>query len=233
MRFATRLSERGVHSAGDGVSHIGEYVRVDVEGKAYVGVAQKLLDVLRVDALPQEERGARVPEIVEAYRRGQSGALQRGLECAVEVAAQRGRTDAGREEESVILPERAVLHPFLELAPSLNYGFGSLPKGVDDYRHNDAMLLGAFPLDRSRTDNATLAYAEDPDSHGRGTHEPPYEMFARARMLVCRLMRLAFEEDADWLVETLEAEREETAAQAAYALALERGAGLRSVPPGE
>ena len=38
-RFATQLSERGVHSAGGGVSHVGEYVRVDVEGKAHVRVA--------------------------------------------------------------------------------------------------------------------------------------------------------------------------------------------------
>ena len=34
-----------------------------------------------------------------------------------------------------------------------------------------------------------------------------------ARLLVCRLMRLAFEDDADWLVEALEAERENAAAQ--------------------
>jgi len=38
-------------------------------------------------------------------------------------------------------------------------------------------------------------------------------------------MRPAFEEGADWLVETLE--REGVAAQATYALALEREAGLR------
>ena len=37
MRFAPRLSERGIHRSG-GVSHIGEYVRVDVEGKANVRV---------------------------------------------------------------------------------------------------------------------------------------------------------------------------------------------------
>ncbi len=35
------------------------------------------------------------------------------------------------------------------------------------------------------------------------------------RLLVCRFMRLAFEEEADWLVEMLEAERESVAAQAA------------------
>jgi hypothetical protein len=45
------------------------------------------------------------------------------------------------------------------------------------------------------------------------------------RLLVCRFMRLAFEEEADWLVEMLEAERESVAAQAAYALALDRETG--------
>ena len=48
-----------------------------------------------------------------------------------------------------------------------------------------------------------------------------------ARLLLCRHMRLAFEEGASWLVEALEEERESVAAQCAYALALERGAGLR------
>ena len=51
-----------------------------------------------------------------------------------------------------------------------------------------------------------------------------------ARLLVCRLMRLPFGDGADWLVEVLEVlevEREEDAAQAAYALALERAARLR------
>ena len=37
-RFATRLSECSVHSSRGGVTHIGEHVRIDVEGKAYVGV---------------------------------------------------------------------------------------------------------------------------------------------------------------------------------------------------
>jgi hypothetical protein len=81
-----RLAERGVHRAGGGVTHVREYVRVDVEGKAYVGMAQKLLDVLGVDTLPQEKRGARVAEIVEAYL-GKSGTLEQGFEGAVEVPA--------------------------------------------------------------------------------------------------------------------------------------------------
>ena len=42
----TQLSERGVHSSRGSVTHVGEYVRVDVKSEANVGVAQKLLDVL-------------------------------------------------------------------------------------------------------------------------------------------------------------------------------------------
>ncbi len=97
---------------------------------------------------------------------------------------------------------------------------------MDDGKRNDAVLLAAFPLDRSKACASILAYAEDPDAHGRGTLEPPSEAFMRDRMLLHRHMRLAFEEDAHWLVEMLEAEREKVAAQAAYALALDREAGL-------
>jgi hypothetical protein len=42
-------------------------------------------------------------------------------------------------------------------------------------------------------------------------------------------MHLAYEGGEDWLVETLEPHRESTAAQAAFALVLEREAGVRSV----
>jgi hypothetical protein len=34
----TELSEGGVHRSGGGVSHIGEHVRIDIEGEAYIGV---------------------------------------------------------------------------------------------------------------------------------------------------------------------------------------------------
>ncbi len=60
----TELSESGVHRSGSGVSHVGEHVRVDVEGERDVGVPQKLLDVLGVHALPQQQRGAGVSEVV-------------------------------------------------------------------------------------------------------------------------------------------------------------------------
>ena len=80
-------------------------------------------------------------------------------------------------------------------------------------------MLAAFPLDRARADGGSIAYAEDPDEPR--THEPPSEAFRNARMLLHRLMRLAFENGADWLVESLEEDRQEVAAQCAYAIALE------------
>ena len=49
-------------------------------------------------------------------------------------------------------------------------------------------------------------------------------------MLLHHHMRLAFEEDADWLIEVLERRREELAAQVAYAVALEIEAGFRPGP---
>jgi hypothetical protein len=82
--------------------------------------------------------------------------------------------------------------------------------------------LRAFPLDRGRVDAESLAYAENPDVHDRGRKDPPFDAFMTDRMLIHRHMRLAFKEGAGWLVE----ERENVAAQAAYALALEREAGV-------
>jgi hypothetical protein len=35
----TELSERGIHRSGSGISHIEEHVRIDIQGKAYIGVA--------------------------------------------------------------------------------------------------------------------------------------------------------------------------------------------------
>lgn len=108
------------------------------------------------------------------------------------------------------------------LLHALRHGFDSLPDEVGDHKHDDAVLLAAFPLDRSKACASITAYAEDPDGNGRGEFESPHDAFMRDRMLIHRHMRLAFEEDADWLVEMLEAEREKVAAQVAYALALDR-----------
>ena len=55
---------------------------------------QELLNELGVYAVAEQESGARVPEIVVPYP-GQSGAPERRLESAIEVAAQQWRTDGG------------------------------------------------------------------------------------------------------------------------------------------
>jgi hypothetical protein len=72
----------------------------------------------------------------------------------------------------------------------------------------------------------TLDYAKNPDPAARD-FLPPFDEFIQDRLLVCRHMRLAYEEGADWLVEALEEHRAYTAAQAAFALALEREVDLR------
>ena len=59
MEGATQLSEGSVHRAGGGIPHVREYVRVDVEREADVRVAWKLMNILGIDALTREERGAR------------------------------------------------------------------------------------------------------------------------------------------------------------------------------
>ncbi len=123
-------------------------------------------------------------------------------------------------------PETRSLSPHLEAA--LRHAYEVLGEDVREACwRSDALLLAAFPLDRSRADAESVAYAEDPDANGRGSHDPPFDSFMNARMIVHRHMRLAFEEGADWLVETLEEKRESVAAQAAYALALEQEARLR------
>lgn len=133
--------------------------------------------------------------------------------------------DLGQELQRLMNPEVRALSPHLEAA--LQRGFEVLPEEAGAYERDEKALLFAFPLDRGRVDAETLAYAEDPDANGRGRQGSPHDDFMHARLLICRHLRLAFEADADWLVETLEMEREEIAAQTAYALALGREAGLR------
>ena len=61
--------QRGLHSGGRLVSHAGQDVGVSVEGKGHGGVPQEILDELGMVAPGEQQRGARVPEVVEAYIR--------------------------------------------------------------------------------------------------------------------------------------------------------------------
>ena len=134
-------------------------------------------------------------------------------------------------EDELGRPDNPYVRPLSpHLAHALPGAGRSLPAEAHDHRRADAALLAAFPLRRELADAETLGYVGDPEAAREDPREPPYEAFEYDRRLVCRHMRLAFEEGATWLVEVLEKLREETAAQAAYALALEREAGLRSPP---
>ena len=45
------LVVRGLHRVRSGVAHVGQHVAVDIEGKAYIGVPQKVLHELGIYAL--------------------------------------------------------------------------------------------------------------------------------------------------------------------------------------
>ena len=133
--------------------------------------------------------------------------------------------DLEQELLRLVNKDSRSLSPHLERA--WNHGLESLPAEAKDYQRGDALLLEAFPLDRERTNAETLAYVEEPDADWCAGQAPPFDNYLDVRRLICRHMREAFEEGAFWLVEMLEAKREEVSAQAAYALALEKEAGLR------
>lgn len=117
------------------------------------------------------------------------------------------------------------LSPHVEAA--LRRGFEVLPREAGDHEIAEPALLEAFPLERGVVDADTRHYVKERDPADPPRCTPPYEAYMEDRLLLCRHMRLAFEAEADWLVETLEEAREVVSAQAAYALALEREAGLR------
>jgi hypothetical protein len=82
-------------------------VRVGVERDGDAGVAQHLGDHLRVHVLGEQERGARVPEIVEAYLR-QARPLEQGLEAMRgDVLAGERLAALGGEYETVLAPQTA------------------------------------------------------------------------------------------------------------------------------
>ncbi len=89
-----------VHSRCCRISQTGDDVRVGVEGDRDSRVAEHLGDALRVDTAHEQQRGARVAKVVEAYR-GQIGTLEtRAKVPGVEVVAVRGVADsAGKGQE--------------------------------------------------------------------------------------------------------------------------------------
>jgi hypothetical protein len=74
-------------------------MRVAVEGHGCASVPKKVLDQFRMDAAPQKQRGACVPEIVPADR-GEIRAIEQRLEVAVDyvLGVQRGALACGENE---------------------------------------------------------------------------------------------------------------------------------------
>ena len=74
-------------------------MRIAVEGHGYAGVPKKVLDQFRVDAAPQKEGSAGVPEIVPADR-GEACLLEERLEVAVDyvLSVLRGALACGENE---------------------------------------------------------------------------------------------------------------------------------------
>lgn len=109
-----------------------------------------------------------------------------------------------------------------ELSPHIVAAFGRGMKGLSPHDHKpaDEALVKAWPLARENVDPSTLDYLGNPE--GWRSFGTPFDVYMEERMLVHRLMRLAFEAGAEWLVELLEREREKAASQAAYALVLDR-----------
>ena len=113
------LSGRVTHRVSKPIIHAGEHVTVRIEGDGDGRVAQKFLHELGVDAAGEQDRGARVPEVVEADRR-QARALQGPLERAVgqQVGAEEAAGAIG-EDETAILPESTDLEPLDVLGGSV------------------------------------------------------------------------------------------------------------------
>jgi hypothetical protein len=59
------LPERGIEHIRRHALHVRRHVAVPVERHRDVGMAEALLDDLRMDALRQEQRRARVPEVMD------------------------------------------------------------------------------------------------------------------------------------------------------------------------
>jgi hypothetical protein len=121
--------------------------------------------------------------------------------------------DVGRPLGGHVAPLNPEAERALQAALS-----GLLEKVHQAERADDEALLRAYPLIRERVSSETLHFDYSDPSGARGT--TPVELFMRHRELIHKLMRLAHEEGAGYLVETLEDHRESCAAQLAFALTL-------------
>ena len=117
-----------------------------------------------------------------------------------------------------------------EAADALAAAWRMLDRRRDEHEApEEEALKRAYPVISERVCTETVAfdYRYGPGNE-YGPGDTPTEVYQDARRLLCKEMRLAYEEGADWLVEVLEYEREAASAQLAFALEdYERKTGSR------
>ncbi len=86
-------------------------------------------------------------------------------------------------------------------------------EGPSDDDHERA-LLRAYPNTPEGVREMIALWAEDERANRGPT---PLDLLLDSYYTLCKLMRIAFEDGEDWLVELLEYQRQETAARAAFA----------------
>jgi len=95
-----------------------DYVGVGVHRDTYLGVSQNLHDDARMDALRQEQRRARMAQIMEAPERQTS--VPYGLpEVARQVPGVHRRANGRGKDQPMVLPTRARQKPFLKLSSAM------------------------------------------------------------------------------------------------------------------
>jgi hypothetical protein len=65
--YANTLRKHFLHCSGGALLHVGQHVRVGVEGNGYGCVPEHLRHYLGIDVLGEQQRGARMPEVVKPY----------------------------------------------------------------------------------------------------------------------------------------------------------------------
>ncbi len=86
-------------------------------------------------------------------------------------------------------------------------------EGPSDEDHERA-LLRAYPDTPEKVREMIRLWERDEWANGG---PPPLDLLLDSYYTLCKLMRIAFEDGEDWLVELLEDQRQETAARAAFA----------------
>ena len=100
----------------------------------------------------------------------------------------------------------------------IHAGWSQLGVKWPDYEAQNEVLRRAYPFRRDLMDEDFRDFDYAGGERMGGKDPTPPDWCRHQRFVIHRLMRLAFEEEADYLMEDLEKHREHVAAQLAYVL---------------